>query len=86
MEVVAEPDRIGAIAFLPLTELGATETITIGQGGAGKSGGDGNGGDGANSTFGSYVTSYGGKGGEDVQVDALRAARHLEKAVIIHLQ
>lgn len=51
--------------FLPLTELGATETITIGQGGAGKSGGDGNGGDGANSTFGSYVTSYGGKGGED---------------------
>ena len=26
--------------FLPLTELGATETITIGQGGAGKSGGD----------------------------------------------
>lgn len=48
--------------LFPLSELGATETITIGQGGAG-SAGDGYGADGTNSTFGSHVTSYGGKGG-----------------------
>ena len=52
-------------AFLPLADLGATETITIGQGGAGKSGGDGEGDSGTNTTFGSHVISYGGKGGED---------------------
>ena len=47
-----------------LSELGATETITIGQGGQG-SATDGNGNAGSNSTFGSHVTSYGGKGGDD---------------------
>ena len=53
------------LKIIPLSDLGATETITIGQGGAGKSGGDGEGSDGTNSTFGSHIISYGGKGGED---------------------
>jgi len=50
--------------LFPLSELDATETITIGQGGQGTST-DGDGKDGANSTFGSLVTSHGGKGGDD---------------------
>ena len=50
--------------IFPLTDLGATETITLGQGGQG-SASDGNGASGVNSTFGSHVTSYGGKGGDD---------------------
>ena len=50
--------------LFPLSELGATETITIGQGGQGTSN-DGNGSAGTNSTFGSHVTSYGGAGGDD---------------------
>ena len=50
--------------LFPLAELGATETITIGQGGQGSSS-DGNGASGTNSTFGSHVTSYGGRGGDD---------------------
>lgn len=43
--------------------LGATETVTIGAGGAAVSGGAGTGNVGGNSTFGSLVTSYGGGGG-----------------------
>ena len=50
--------------LFPLADLGATETITIGQGGQG-SASDGNGANGTNSTFGSHVTSYGGRGGDD---------------------
>ena len=50
--------------LFPLSELGATETITIGRGGQGGST-DGNGESGTNSTFGSHVTSYGGRGGDD---------------------
>lgn len=50
--------------IFPLSDLGATETITIGQGGQGTSS-DGDGESGTNSTFGSHVTSYGGKGGND---------------------
>ena len=50
--------------LFPLTELGSTETITIGQGGQGSSS-DGAGSSGTNSTFGSHVTSYGGRGGDD---------------------
>ncbi len=50
--------------LFPLADLGATETITIGQGGQGSSS-DGNGANGTNSTFGSHVTSYGGRGGND---------------------
>ena len=52
--------------LFPLSDLGATETITIGQGGQGTSS-DGDAQDGTNSTFGSHVTSYGGKGGNDDQ-------------------
>jgi len=50
--------------LFPLSELGATETITIGRGGQGSSG-DGNGAVGTHSTFGNLVTSYGGRGGDD---------------------
>jgi hypothetical protein len=52
------------ITFLRLADLGATETITIGQGGQGVSS-DGNGASGTDSTFGSFVTGYGGVGGDD---------------------
>jgi len=57
--------------LFPLSELGPTEPITIGQGGQGTSS-DGNGQSGTNSTFGlkadnitPLVTSYGGVGGDD---------------------
>ena len=50
--------------LFPLSDLGATETITLGQGGQGITS-DGNGPNGTNSTFGSLVTSYGGRGGDD---------------------
>lgn len=50
--------------LFPLTDLGATETITLGQGGQGSSD-DRDADAGINSTFGSHVTSYGGKGGND---------------------
>jgi len=52
------------ITFLRLADLGATETITIGQGGQGAAS-DGNGASGTDSTFGSFVTGYGGVGGDD---------------------
>ena len=52
------------ITFLRLADLGATETITLGQGGQGTSS-DGNGASGTNSTFGSHITGYGGVGGDD---------------------
>lgn len=45
-----------------LTTLGATETVTIGAGGAGVSS-NGNGLTGGNSSFGSHCTAYGGGGG-----------------------
>lgn len=46
-----------------LSDLGATETVTIGAGGAGRTGSNGNGSDGGNSTFGTHLTAYGGQGG-----------------------
>lgn len=52
------------ITFLRLADLGATETITIGQGGQGVSN-DGAGASGTDSTFGSFITGYGGVGGDD---------------------
>jgi len=52
--------------LFPLADLGSTETITLGRGGQGRSNpSEGDGADGTNSTFGSHVTSYGGKGGDD---------------------
>lgn len=46
-----------------LSELGATETVTIGQGGAGSSAGSSAGSNGGNTTFGTHATGYGGGGG-----------------------
>lgn len=50
------------------SDLGATETITLGQGGVGSSGTNTNGASGTNSTFGSHVTSYGGRGGSGINL------------------
>lgn len=49
--------------WLLLSSLGATETVTIGAGGAGRTSTNGNGTAGGNTTFGSWVTAYGGGGG-----------------------
>lgn len=49
-------------AIIPLASLGSTETVTIGTGGTGVSGNT-NGKAGGNSTFGSWLTGYGGGGG-----------------------
>lgn len=49
--------------FVPLSTLGATETVTIGAGGTGATSNNTNGGVGANTTFGSWFTAYGGGGG-----------------------
>lgn len=50
-------------ATLALSDLGATETVTIGSGGAARSGSAQTGATGGNTTFGSHVTAYGGAGG-----------------------
>jgi hypothetical protein len=52
------------IGILKATDLSSSETITVGAGGAGTSS-DGNGQNGANSSFGSHVIGYGGRGGDD---------------------
>jgi len=49
--------------WLNLSQLGATETITIGAGGAARTGTNQNGATGGNTTVGSLVTAYGGGGG-----------------------
>lgn len=49
--------------FLPITSLGATETVTIGAGGAARTGSNQDGAVGGNSSFGSHCTAYGGGGG-----------------------
>ena len=64
--------------LFPLADLGATETITIGQGGQGSSS-DGDGANGTNSTFGSHVTSYGGRGGDDDDGDTARGSTPFER-------
>lgn len=51
--------------LFPLSDLGSTETITLGQGGQGVMQDDDEADNGTNSTFGSHVTSYGGRGGDD---------------------
>lgn len=50
--------------LFPLTDLGGTETITLGQGGQATAD-DQDAASGTNSTFGSHLTSYGGVGGDD---------------------
>ena len=50
-------------SWFAASDVGATETVTVGAGGAGGSGDDGSAG--SNSTFGSHLTAYGGGGGGD---------------------
>ncbi len=50
-------------AWFLLTALGATETVTIGAGGASITAGNTSGNVGGNTTFGSLLTAYGGGGG-----------------------
>ena len=45
-----------------LSSLGATETVTVAAGGLGRTTSTGNGGNGGNTTFGSWLTAYGGNG------------------------
>lgn len=49
--------------WMYLSELGSTETVTLGTPGASVSGDDVAGNSGGNTTFGSHVTAYGGGGG-----------------------
>jgi hypothetical protein len=49
--------------MLPIASLGATETVTIGAGGAAQTGATTGGNNGGNTTVGSLVTARGGKGG-----------------------
>ena len=51
-----------AVQIFPASSLGSTETVTIGAGGTAVSGGT-NGNTGGNTTFGSWLTGYGGAGG-----------------------
>lgn len=46
-----------------LSSLGSTETVTIGAGGAGRTASSGDGTAGGNTTFGSWLTAFGGGGG-----------------------
>lgn len=50
--------------WILLSSLGSTETVTVGAGGLGRTGSTGAGGDGGNTTFGSWITAYGGQGGQ----------------------
>ena len=50
--------------IIPLSSLGETETVTIGDGGVGVSG-NSNGNPGGNTSFGSYVSAYGGGAGQN---------------------
>ena len=70
--------------LFPLADLGATETITIGQGGQGSSS-DGNGANGTNSTFGSLVTSYGGRGGDDDDGDVAEGSTPFGRGDLVGL-
>jgi len=55
----------GYLQLFRASDLGATETVTVGSGGSGQSGfADADGGDGGNSSFGSHITANGGKGGQ----------------------
>lgn len=49
--------------LIPLSSLGATETVTIGQGGAAQTVANAAGNSGGNSSFGSRLTAYAGSGG-----------------------
>jgi hypothetical protein len=49
--------------WLSLSQMGATETVTIGAGGASRTGSNQAGDQGGNTTVGSLITAYGGAGG-----------------------
>ncbi len=49
--------------WILLSSLGSTETVTIGAGGTGRTTSAGDGTDGGNTTFGSWITAYGGQKG-----------------------
>lgn len=49
--------------FIPLSLLGSTENVVVGSGGAARSGSNQDGASGGNSSFGSWITAYGGAGG-----------------------
>ncbi len=51
------------LLIIPLASLGATETVTIGAGGASQTSANSDGNVGGNSTFGSWLTVYGGGAG-----------------------
>ena len=53
-----------ASAWFDAADLGATETVTV-EGGGGFKSIDGNGNSGADTTFGAFLTAYGGQGGRD---------------------
>lgn len=50
-------------AIMPLAMLGATETVTVGAGGAAKTGSNGSGNAGGNSSFGAWLIANGGPAG-----------------------
>lgn len=64
-----------AWGIFPLSELGATETITIGTGGAAKTS-DGPGDSGGSSSFGSWLVAYGGCGGSNVVTSGICPGGH----------
>lgn len=59
----------GGYSYLltPLSNLTATVTVTVGAGGASRTGSNQSGASGGNTTFGSYLTGYGGAGGASNQ-------------------
>ena len=54
-----------------LSSLGSTETVTIGAGGAGRTASSGDGTAGGNTTFGSWLTAFGGGGGSQTGYGAI---------------
>lgn len=67
----------GVLGVLKASEVRATSSnvaVTVGVGGAGRSS-NGNGADGGDSSFGSYVVGYHGKGGDDNSTDYAEGAR-----------
>jgi len=62
------------ITALAAADLSSSETVTVGAGGIGRST-DGNGQNGANSSFGSHVIGYGGRGGDDDDDDVPLGSR-----------
>lgn len=56
--------------LVPFSSLGATETVDVGAGGTAVASSNANGNTGANTTFGSWLTAYGGLGGSNTAAGA----------------